>query len=59
MVGLGGVWERSDVGDGEEKAVGSCSYAVEDLSEKSASVDRMVEVEDEEEERMRGVIRTV
>jgi hypothetical protein len=52
-VGLGGAWERSDGGDGEEKAVRPCSYAVEDLSEKSASVDRTVEVEDEEEENER------
>jgi hypothetical protein len=52
-VGLGGAWERSDGGDGEEKAVGPCSYAVEDLSEKSASVDRTVEVEDKEEENER------
>uniref|UniRef100_A0A2N9GZI4 Uncharacterized protein n=1 Tax=Fagus sylvatica TaxID=28930 RepID=A0A2N9GZI4_FAGSY len=52
-VGLGGAWERSDGGDGEEKVVGPCSYAVEDLSEKSASVDRTIEVEDEEEENER------
>jgi hypothetical protein len=49
-VGLGGAWERSGGGDGEEKAVAPCSYAVEDLSEKSASVDRTVTVEVEEEE---------
>uniref|UniRef100_A0A2N9FN36 Uncharacterized protein n=1 Tax=Fagus sylvatica TaxID=28930 RepID=A0A2N9FN36_FAGSY len=42
--------ERSGGGDGEEKAVAPCSYAVEDLSEKSASVDRTVTVEVEEEE---------
>ncbi|GMY39146.1 protein CLT3, chloroplastic [Fagus crenata] len=50
-VGSRGAWERSDGGDGEEKAVGPCSYAVEDLSEKSTSVDRMVEEEEEENER--------
>ena len=50
-VGLGGAWERSDGGDGEEKAVGPFSYAVEDLSEKSTSVDRTVEEEEEENER--------
>ena len=32
---------------------GPCSYAVEGLSEKSASVDRTMEVEDEEEENER------
>ena len=52
-VGLRGAWERSDSGDGEEKVVGPCSYAVEDLSEKSASVDWTVEVEEEEEENER------
>uniref|UniRef100_A0A2N9ESK6 Uncharacterized protein n=1 Tax=Fagus sylvatica TaxID=28930 RepID=A0A2N9ESK6_FAGSY len=50
-VGLRGAWERSNGGDGEEKAVGPCSYAVEDLSEKSTSVDRTVEEEEEENER--------
>ena len=52
-VGLVGAWERSDGGDGEEKMVGPCSFVVEDLSEKSASVDWTVEVEDEEEENER------
>jgi hypothetical protein len=55
-VGPRGAWERLDGGDGEGKgkAVGPCSYVVEDLSEKSASVDRMeVEVEEEEEENER------
>ena len=52
-VGLVGAWERSDGGDGEEKMVGPCSYVVEDLSEKSASVDWTVEVEEEEEENER------
>uniref|UniRef100_A0A2N9H2J9 Uncharacterized protein n=1 Tax=Fagus sylvatica TaxID=28930 RepID=A0A2N9H2J9_FAGSY len=52
-VGLRGAWERSNGGDGEEKAVGPCSYAVEDLSEKSVSVDRTVELEEEEEENER------
>jgi hypothetical protein len=50
-VGPKGAWERSDGGDGEEKAVGPCSYVVEDLSEKSTSVDRTVEEEEEENER--------
>jgi hypothetical protein len=48
-VGPRRAWERLDGGDGEEKVVGPCSYAVEDLSEKSASVDWTVEVEEEEE----------
>ena len=50
-MGLRGAWERSNSGDGEEKAVGPCSYAVEDLLEKSMSVDRTVEEEEEENER--------
>ena len=50
-VGSRRAWERSDGGDGKEKAVGPCSYAVEDLSEKSTSVDQTVEVEEEEGER--------
>ena len=50
-VGPRKAWERSDGGDGEEKAVGPCSYVVEDLSEKSTSVDRTVEEEEEENER--------
>ena len=50
-MGPRGAWERLDGGDGEGKAVGPCSYVVEDLSKKSASVDQMVEVEEEENER--------
>ena len=50
-VGPTGAWERSDGGDGEEKVVGPFSYAVEDLSEKSTSVDRTVEEEEDENER--------
>ena len=50
-MGPTGAWERSDGGDGEEKVVGPFSYAVEDLSEKSTSVDRTVEKEEEENER--------
>jgi hypothetical protein len=49
-VGPGGVWERSDGRDVEEKVVGPCPYAVEDLAEKSGSEDRTVEEEEEEVE---------
>ncbi|GMY19450.1 hypothetical protein FCV25MIE_14689 [Fagus crenata] len=52
-VGSKGAWEGSDGGDGEEKVVGLCSYVVEDLSEKSTSVDRTMEEEEEEEENER------
>ncbi|XP_059431303.1 protein CLT1, chloroplastic-like [Corylus avellana] len=58
-VGHGGAWERSDGRDVEEKVVGPCPYAVEDLAEKSVTVEEEEVEEDVKRENKKNLDRTV